>query len=86
MLDASAVSISPTSTVPDMVGSPLGATLAGWVTAAVAALVRDSENPSSSVNLTLTFMVAARSPLVSVWVDPVAPGMSVSVPPLLRTH
>ena len=61
MPDVPAVSVSPTWAVPLMVGTPVGALLATAATAAVAALVRDSSLPPSSVKATLTLMVLPAS-------------------------
>ena len=55
-------------------------------TAAVTALVRVSAWPRSSVKLTRTLTVLPSSADTSVYVDPVAPPMSVSAVPSLLTH
>ena len=66
MADVSAVSVSPTWTVPAMVGCPVAATFSGRVTASVAVLVRVSENPSSSVKATRTLTAFPSSSAVSL--------------------
>ena len=57
MAEVSAVSVSPTWGVPSMVGRPVGSEFgSAAITASVAALVRVSLCPRSSVKETLTFM------------------------------
>ena len=53
----SAVSVSPTCTVPLMVGKPVGGLFGRAATAAIAALVRVSRLFASSAKDTLTLMV-----------------------------
>ena len=55
-----AVSASPTRAVPVIVGAPVAGVLAA-ATVPVAALVRVSELPSSSVKLTFTLIVVPAS-------------------------
>ena len=66
MLEMSAASVSPTWTVPLMVGCPVAGLLAFAATASVAALVTVSALPASSVKDTVTLMVLPSSASVSV--------------------
>ena len=65
---------------------PDGAVGAVAVTAAVAALVRDSPLFAWSVNETLTLMVFPRSLTEGVYVEAVASWRSESMVPLLAIH
>ena len=71
-----AVSVSPTRTVPLMVGAPVAGELGRAATVAVGALSSASPLPASSVKLTRTLMVLPASSSAGVYVEPVAPGMS----------
>ena len=82
MPDVSAVSVSPTRAAPLMVGAPV----AGVFTLAVASLVKVSALLALSVKLTFTLMNLPPSAATSMYVNDVAPGMSVSVLPSLRIH
>ena len=69
MPEVLAVSISPTSAVPVMIGAPVAGLLAvcGWtagLTVPVAVLVNVSSFPASSVKLTRTLMVLSISLVV----------------------
>ena len=64
MPEVTAVSVSPTWAVPVMVGNPVAGVLGGGgaaATAPVAALVRSSSLPASSVKDTLTLMALPAS-------------------------
>ena len=61
MPDTSAVSVSPTWGVPVMAGRPVGSEFGLGATATVAALVRVSSLPASSVKSTRTWMVCPSS-------------------------
>ena len=65
MPPVTAVSVSPTRAVPVIVGTPVAGLLAA-ATVAVAALVRISGLPSSSVKLTFTLIVLPSSAATSV--------------------
>ena len=83
MPDVSTVSVPPTWAVPVTVGAPVAGLLAACAssvpgsTASVAALVSDSSFPASSVKLTFTLMVSPTSLEARVYVESVAPGLSV---------
>ena len=79
----SAVKVSPTCAVPLMVGAPVAGLFGRASTVSVAALVSVSSLPASSVKVTRTLMILPRSVAWSVWVEPVAPSISVS---LLDSH
>ena len=72
MPDRSAVSFSPTRTMPVMAGRPVAGVLAACAscvsgfTASVAALVSDSSLPASSVKLTVTLTALPSSESVRV--------------------
>ena len=78
MPEVSAVNVSPTWAVPLMLGKPVAVVLALAATASVAALVRVSLFSASSVKETFTLIVLPWSASVSVWLEPLAPAMSVS--------
>ena len=73
----SAVSVPPTWAVPLVAGWPVAGLLAFASTAAVAALVSVSSLPASSVKDTFTLMALPSSSATRVYVESVAPGMSV---------
>ena len=77
MPEVPAVRVSPTRAVPLIAGAPVAALLVG-ATAAVAALVRVSPKPASSVNVTCTLMALPTSVAARMYVDPVAPEMAAS--------
>ena len=66
MPDVSAVSVSPTWTVPLTVGAPVAGLLGRACTVAVAALLRVSSLPPSSEKLTWTLTVLPSSASTSV--------------------
>ena len=69
--------VSRTWAVPLMVGRPVAGLLAWAATASVASLVSDSWFSASSVKDTFTLMVLPWSASASVWLESVAPSMSV---------
>ena len=66
MPDVEAVSSSPTCGVPLIVGVPVAAVFSGGATASVAALVRLSSLPASSVKLTRTLSLSPSSAATGV--------------------
>ena len=66
MPDVSAASVSPTWDVPLMAGAPVAGLLGRACTVAVAALLRVSSLPRSSVKLTCTLTVLPPSASTSV--------------------
>ena len=78
MVPLLAVSVLPTSAVPEIVGRPVAALLR----ISFARLVRDSANPSSSVNDTVTVISWPSSSSVTVYRRDVSPVMAVP----LRSH
>ena len=66
MPDVEAVSASPTCAVPPIAGAPVAAVFSGGVTASVAALVRLSSWPASSVKLTRTLSLSPSSAATGV--------------------
>ena len=77
--DVFAVSVSPTWAVPSMVGPPVAVLLGLPATAGVAALVNVSWLPLSSVKETRTLIALPSSESVRVYVELVAPAISVSL-------
>ena len=77
MPETSAVSVSPTWAVPEMVGAPVAGLLGLAATGPVAALVSDSAKPAPSVKVTVTVMALPCSLPVRVWLPAVAPLMAV---------
>ena len=64
--DTDALSVPPTCAVPSMVGAPVAGVFGGGSTGSVAALVRLSALPASSVKLTRTLIRSPSSALTSV--------------------